>query len=94
MLVRLPRRGAKGLSPRRIEPTCSPVRVTRFNTECRPVPGQSSDSNRRHDRRLSDAQRDERVKLEVDAETALKHLLGVAVDDPPEASDEDSKAGD
>ena len=34
---------------------------------------------RRHDRRPTERQRDERVKLEVDPDDALRHLLGVPV---------------
>jgi hypothetical protein len=42
---------------------------------------------RRHDR-LSDAQRDERVKIDADPEDALRALLGVKVPDSEEPEKE------
>lgn len=44
---------------------------------------------RRHDRAPSEAQRDERVRLDIDPDEALKRLLGVTDDDSEEDTSTD-----
>lgn len=48
-------------------------------------------AKRRHDRRPTERQRDERVKLEIDPDDALRVLLGVPIAADPDAPKKSSK---